>query len=156
MKIPLPWCLVVCFLAGLLTGCDPVRTTSQFIDLRVTDVMTEQPLIATKVEMKYDYHAAEPKSERTPYWLKTYSGITNDRGDASVNITFGAIDRSLGSRPPTSRDWITNHPYIINIGEGGRREEFHMVLKPGASTKGKRFMISVLAIHEPQYVQPEQ
>ncbi len=145
--------VVICLLvAGVAGGCDATRTTSQLVDFRISDAISKQPLAATIVVMKYDYHEAEPNSNREPYWLQEHNGVTDAKGVVSLDVRFAAIDRTIGSRPPSSRDWVTNHPYIIYVGKDSHRDEIHMRLKAGASATGKNFTLTVVAIHEPKYV----
>jgi hypothetical protein len=155
---------LVCSLS--LVGCDPVRTTSQLIRLQVVDSASGQPVVGAQVSLVFDEAAARPLSKETELtpqeWKKRieayqrpgFRGITNNQGQAEIDAKFTSLDRTSGSKPPSGKDFVTGHPYLIKVKAGEvPEEEISLVMKAGASVKGKSYTVLVIDIQEPRYVE---
>ena len=147
-----------------LSGCDPVRTIRHNVTMAVVD---EQGLPApdVKVSMKESweswgggvkeadkaYYRQEWESDLVP-WLK---GVTNTQGKALITITITAIDRTRGNEPPANRDTVSNCEYIIKLQGQNVQDQMRVVMKPGASVKGKFYTVTVIDIQKPRYVETD-
>jgi hypothetical protein len=151
-----------------VTGCDPVRTTSQTLHLRVTDSASGNPVADATVRMKYDFERWFPLSQETlkpPEWwhedrrkfweeFPWSLGVTDKDGRAEIEIKHTKLDRTWGAKPPASRDTITGKPYLIGLAKGeAPEEELSVLMKPGESVKGKSFTATVIDIQQPRYVE---
>ncbi len=165
---------IVCSL--VVVGCDPVRTTSQLVRLRVVNSGPGQPLAGAQVSLKYDFDTAEPASKKTfeayshetdvapEEWHKYkrkaweqqpwFRGVTNKDGEAHVEVKHTEIDRSRGAKPPARRDKVTRRPYLVKVKAGEMPEqEMTVLMRPGESVKGKSFTVTVIEIQQPRYVE---
>jgi hypothetical protein len=116
------------------------------------------------VTLAYDMAAADPlsKTDLPPQeWKRrveeekqrAFRSVTDEQGQADLDVKVTALDRTWGSKPPSKRDHVTGHPYLIGVKAGEvPEEEMSLVMKPGATFKGKSFAVTVLAIPAPQYV----
>ena len=106
--------------------------------------------------------SALPISEMSPFrlpemspfrlpvpWLK---GVTNAQGKAVITTRITALDRTRGSEPPPKRDVVSNREYIIKLQGQKAEDEVRLVMKPGASVKGKSYTVTVIDIQKPRYV----
>jgi len=154
-KLQITFCVVCCLLA---TGCDPVRTTGQLVRLQVVDSTSQQPVEDAKVSLKFDCltgAARQPKHQEEVMppeeWddhnlriaLEGYVwqvGRTDSQGQVDIDLMYTGIDKTRGPEPPPSRDDVTGLPYLIMV-RGGQlpEEELSVVMKPGASVKGKAY-----------------
>lgn len=150
------------------TGCDPVRTTSQTLHLRVTDSASGNPVADAKLRVKYDFERADLLLQETrnppevwhaegfEFWQRFpwSPGVTDKDGQAEIGVKYTVIDRTRGARPPASRDWITGKPYLLKLAKGeSPEEELSVLMKPGESVKGKSFTVTVIDIQQPRYVE---
>jgi hypothetical protein len=124
--------------------------------MSISESGSDEPASGIRTSLQYDYHAAEPLSQRYPYWLNWDTGTTDGNGRVAVGIKYTSLDRSIGNTPPKSRDWVTGRPYVIEVGEGERKDVFHMALRPTELFHGKFFNLSVIAIGEPKYVKTDK
>jgi hypothetical protein len=151
-----------------VTGCDPVRTTSQTVGLRVVESASGNPVAGANVRLKYDFERAEPVSrerltppkdwheERRKFWdqFPWSPGVTDKDGRAEIATRRTAIDRTWGSKPPASGDTITGVPYLVRVKAYDLpEEELSVLMKPGESVKGKSFALTVIEIQQPRYVE---
>ena len=141
----------------LLIGCDPVRTTSQPVLLKVQDAQTGKPITEVKVSMKYDYKSNVPPEEQAENekQIPTYqwfSDLTDPNGIANVGIEWTMIDRTLGSNPPSWRDLVTGKYYQIELDKDQQQEEFSVRINPGETVKGQYFEVHILDIKKPKYI----
>jgi len=149
-----------------MVGCDPVRTTSQLVRLQVLDSASGQPVVDAQVSLAFDEAAARPLSKETELtpqeWKKRieayqrpgFRGVTNKQGQADIDTKFTSLDRTSGSKPPTGKDFVTGHPYLIKVKAGEvPEEEMSLVMKAGAAVKGKSFTVTVIDIQQPRYVE---
>jgi hypothetical protein len=107
--------LITCTL--LAVGCDPVRTTSQTVSLRVSKTTSGEAVGNAQVSVKYDYETAEPLSKETRQRPKEwhqhmrevwdgspwFEAVTDKQGAATLNVVYTGIDRTWGSTPPAER-----------------------------------------------------
>mgnify|MGYP001105890393 CR=1 FL=1 len=147
-----------------MSGCDPVRTITHDVTVAVVD---EKGLPApdVNVSMKESweswqswgggveeadkaYYRQQWASDFVP-WLK---GVTNAQGNAVITIRITALDRTRGNEPPAKRDTVSNREYIIKLQRQNVQEELRLVMKPGASVKGKSYTVTVIDIQKPRYV----
>lgn len=148
-----------------VVGCDPVRTTSQVVRLQVVDAGAGQPVAGAQVSLAFDEAAARPLSKETELtpqeWKKRieayqrpgFQSFTNKQGQADIDAKFTSLDRTSGSKPPSGRDFVTGHPYLIKVKAGEvPEEEMSLVMTISASVKGKSFTVTVLDIQGPRYV----
>ena len=151
-----------------VSGCDPVRTTSQTLHLRVTDSASRNPVADATVRMKYDLEREISLSQETRQfsedmreaWHQAWEqtpwspGVTDKDGRAEIEIKRTALDRTRGVKPPASRDTITGKPYLLRLVKGEAPEEdLSVLMKPGESVKGKSFTVTVIDIQPPRYVE---
>jgi hypothetical protein len=148
----------LCVMGSLLAcGCDPVRTTLQDVRLQVTKSDGGQPAAGALVWLRYDYDRGERFLKRdTEYWKEVspwHAGVTDKQGKVKVGIEYTVLDRTIWGKPPAWRDWVTGQPYVMRVrGDQPQEELFSLILRRGASAKGKSFNISVLEIEKPRYV----
>ena len=156
-KLGILLCVIYIF---LVIGCDPVRKTLQPVRLQIANSTTEQSVVGAQVWMRYDYERNEPLSEqeqrpsRREVWNQTPwdFGASDKQGQATVDIGYVVLDRTIGSKPPSWRDWVTEKAYLVLIRKDQVHEEFSLVIQPGVSLQGKFFTVSVIGIQEPRYV----
>ncbi|MDY0170083.1 MAG: hypothetical protein RBS80_26300 [Thermoguttaceae bacterium] len=143
-----------------------MRSTSQLVRLQVVDSASGQPVVGAQVSLAFDEAAARPLSKETELtpqeWKKRieayqrpgFRGVTNKQGQAEIDAKFTLLDRTSGSKPPSGKDFVTGHPYLIKVKAGEvPEEETSLVMKIGASVKGKSFAVTVLDIQSPRYVE---
>jgi hypothetical protein len=146
-----------------LTGCDPVRTISHNVTLAVSDGQG-QPAGGVKVSMKESWESwrtwgggvsKEDEAHCRQVWggdsVPWREGVTDARGNAVLTLRITAIDRTRGNTPPASRDTVSSREYIIKLQGQAGQEEVRLVMKPGASVKGKSYTVAVVAIQKPRY-----
>src|SRR5580704_10027389 len=136
--------LIACMF--LIAGCDPVRTTSQTVRLRISKAGSGEAVGNIQVSLKYDFETAEPLSKETrqppkewhdhmqKFWdnFPWRTAETDQRGEASVDLVYSVLDRTWGSTPPPERDEATAKPYLVWIKAGKSSEEkLRLLLKPG-------------------------
>jgi hypothetical protein len=146
--------LVACSLPGL--GCDPVRTTMQYVHLQVTDRASGQPVAGAEVQMKAPYGGVTPslKSLTDEQWLDrppNHVGLTDQHGRADVCVKITAIDHSVWPSKP--RDWVSGMEYICGVTQGEARDVLRLEMRTRAAGTGKYFDVSVINIDEPQFVE---
>lgn len=165
------WYVVWIVWSLFAAGCDPVRTTAQSVRLRVVESQTGQPIAGAQVQLKYDFDTAEPLSEekgqpplspeeyhkhRREFWdqLPWFSGLTDENGQADIDIEYSGLDRTWGSKPPAWRDEVTGKPYLVQVRvRRALEEQFSVVMEPSESVKGKLFTVTVVHIEDPEYVE---
>lgn len=147
--------LVVC--GAAVIGCDPVTTTVQHVRLSVTDLASDLPCEGANVFLKppkppYGLHPSvdalsdESWVERPP----RYSGLTDERGLANVEIKVTAIDHSVWFWP-RPRDWISGFEYIGKVTRAEKSDVFRLPMRPGKAAVGDDFRVTVVAVDKPQY-----
>jgi len=149
----------ICIL--VITGCDPIKTTMQYVRLDVIRQQSAQPVFGASVQLKEPYGGVTERfrSLDDRQWLEStmgplHTGITDEQGMAVVDVKIGAIDRSIGSWNPPDR--VTGSEYICKIAErGGREEIFRLNLRPGESYRGDSFIVFVADVGKPDYVQTD-
>jgi hypothetical protein len=154
-----PFAILILALCLLTAGCDPTRTTSQTIRLRVLDSASGKPLAGARVWMKWDYRdyeRSEPqrRDQIRENWRQFpwSSSPTDSAGGANIHIKYTAIDGTRGPMPPPSRDWITDKPYVVRVRHGNVPDEIlSLVVTPGQSVQGKSFTVVIDSIDNPFY-----
>jgi hypothetical protein len=151
----------------LAVGCDPVRTTSQTISLRVSKTTSGEAVGNVQVSLKYDFETAEPLSKETrqppkewhehmrKFWdeFPWFSGVTDKHGEAAIDVVYTGIDRTWGSTPPAESDGVTGKPFLVRLKEEKSPEEqVSVLMKPGEILKGKIYTVTVIKIQSPHYV----
>lgn len=149
-----------------LSGCDPVRTTSQSIAIAVEDGRG-LPVPDAKVRIKESWRSWQSwtpggfkEGERAYYrerwesdfvpWLE---GSTNAQGKAILELIVGALDGTRGSEPPAKRDIASGREYIVKLQAQDGEDELLAVMKSGTVSRGKRYTVRIEAIEKPRYVQ---
>ena len=148
-------------------GCDPVRTALQVVHIRVTDATGGRAVAEAEVGLKYDYERAEPISQEThdqpeiwheynrKYWHQRpwFEGRTDADGTIAAAIVNTEIDHTPGfwPRPPGWRD-ESGKPYLVRLTVAGVQETLSVVLRPGATSRGKSFSVAVIEVEAPQYI----
>jgi len=89
------------------------------------------------------------ESEFVP-WLES---VTDAQGKAVIKIRITALDGTRGKEPPADRDTVSNREYIIKLQGRNVQDETCVVMKPGASVKGKFYTVAVIDIQKPRYVE---
>lgn len=146
--------LLLCVICGFtFAGCGhPTRTTSQLVHFQVSWSETGQAVDEAGLECVYNYWLADPERASNRSGDEVYSGVTDEHGQAALDVRFVAVDRTAGSTPPPWRDWVTGHPYLIEVDTNGSREMLNLLLQVGTSVDGKVFTVKVLEIDEPRYL----
>ena len=142
-------------------GCgDPVRTTLQPVFLRVTNTISGEPVADVQVSLRWDYEhnvpieRQRPEDQRPTYdW---FSGKTDPRGQAEVDVKSTMLDRTWGPTPPSWRDEVTGAAHLVSVKKDLIHEEHSLVMRPGASVKGEAFTVHVLQIQQPHYVKTDE
>jgi hypothetical protein len=148
---------VLCAIGLLVaTGCgDRVRTTVQPIFLRVVDSESDRPVPNVQVCVKYDYEGNVPPAERDPEPQRAaytwFCDTANADGEATVRVKWTMLDRSLGSRPPPGRS-LVGRAFLARLESGQLHEEHSVVMRPGASARGDHFVLRVVQIQDPRYI----
>jgi hypothetical protein len=146
-----------------LSSCDPVRTIRHTVTIAVAN---EQGLPApnVKVSMKESWESFQswgggtPESEKSYYrqrWageLPWLTDITNAQGNAVITIEKTGLDWTRGNEPSANRNVVSNREHIIKLEGQNAVDEVRLVMKPGASVKGKSYTVTVIDIQEPRYV----
>lgn len=159
---------VILVTAGMLSlsGCDPVRTTSQSITIAVEDGRG-LPVPDVKVRIKESWESWQSwtpggfkEGEKALYrerWESNFvpwlEGLTNVQGKAVLESVVTALDGTKGSEPPAKRDWISNREYIVKLQSKDAEDELLAVMKPGTISRGTRYTVKIEAIAMPRYVQ---
>jgi hypothetical protein len=148
-----------------LSGCDPVRTIRHNVRMAV---LGEQrlPVGDVKVSMKESWESWQTwgggiKADEEAYYRQRWAsdfvpwlaGVTDAQGGAVIPIEITALDRTRGNEPPANRDTVSNREYIIRLQGQKAEDELRLVMKPGASAKGKSFTVTVVEIERPRYVE---
>jgi hypothetical protein len=149
-----------------LSGCDPVRTTSQSITIAVDDGRG-LPVLDAKVKIKESWESWQSwtpggfkEGEKAHYrerwesdfvpWLE---GSTNAEGKAVLKLDVTALDDTRGSEPPAKRDFVSNREYIVKLQTQDAEDELLIVMRPNTVGKGTRYAVRIEAIEKPKYVQ---
>jgi len=83
-----------------------------------------------------------------------FRGVTDEDGQAGIEVEYTALDRSRGSTPPAERDFVTGQPYLVRVNQDQTPEEkLSVLMNPGVSVKGKSFTVTVIHIQQPRYVE---
>jgi len=151
------WICVLCMF--MITGCDPVRRTSQIVSLRITDITTEKQEHNATVSLKYciergEYFLNAPDQRWYKEWYNGPwdNGTTDQNGRVDIDIKWTTIDRTLGATPPVSRDIVSGQPYRVKIKKDQILEEINLIMREGELVRGSRFAIMVLKIQKPRYI----
>lgn len=129
----------------LVVGCDPVRTTSQTVHLRVIASDSGAPAAGREMSVRLD----DPSATGDPWAV----GVSTREGDVSIEIQYTSIDRNRGSRPPASKDFVTGRRYLIKLRDSKVPEETLSVpMRVGESVKGRTYAVTVVSIGYPRYV----
>jgi hypothetical protein len=161
-------CLVrsIVLVAGMvsLCGCDPVRTITHNVTMAVLD-QQGLPARDVKVSVKESWESwqswgggirEEDEAHYRQEWASDFvpwrEAVTNAQGNAVITVRITALDRTRGNTPPASRDTVSNREYVIKLKGHNVHDEMRLVMKPGASVKGKSYTVTVVEIQKPQYV----
>ncbi len=125
-----------------LAGCDPVRSTLQPVPVEVLDSAAGEPVAGARISLKRESVGKFP----------SFSAVTDKLGHADIGVQYTAIDRTWGTKPPSSRDWVTGQRHLINVMLNEESEECSLVIRPGASVRGQRFTVSIRKVQKPRYV----
>jgi hypothetical protein len=150
--------LYVSALCITLTGCDPVRTTRQSVQVQVADGQSGGSVVGAQVSLKYDFDRGPlfAHVEHNREWweqLPWHTGTTNWRGQAWVGVEYTVLDRTIGPWPPGSRDNVSNQPYLVRVTTNDLYDQVSLMMRPGESSKGIHFTVSLIKIGKPRYVE---
>jgi len=119
----------------------------------VVDSASGKPVAYASVSLKLDDRSPRPQRDEVDVEDPWSHGVTDKDGQAEIEVEYGALDRSRGSKPPADRDWITGERYFVRVKKDQTPEEESSVLmKPGVSVKGKSFTVTVIQIQQPRYI----
>jgi len=150
-----------------LSGCDrdPVRTIAHNLTVAVVDEQGS-PVPDVDVTMKESWESWQSWGSRVEEADKAYyrqlwasdfvpwlKGVINAQGNAVITIRITALDRTRGNQPPAERDTVSDREYIIKLQRQNVQDELRLVMKPGASVKGKSYTVTVIDIQKPRYVE---
>jgi hypothetical protein len=157
----------IIFATGIvsLCSCDPVRTITHDVTVSVVDGQA-LPAPNMNVSIKESWESWQtwgggvPEADKAYYrqnwesdfvpWLK---GVTNAQGKAIITVRRTSMDDTRGNEPPANRDHVSNREYIIKLQGQATQDEMRVVMKPGASVKGKSCTVTVIDIQKPRYVE---
>lgn len=149
--------LAIPALLVVATGCDPVRTTSQGVLLQVTSSTSGQPVAGVPISLKYDYERSVPVAEQRPEperpTYEWFSSTTDVNGQADVGVEWTVLDRTIWGKPPSWRDWVSGCSYLVKVAGDQDHEVLSLVMRPGASTKGRVFTVRTLAVEASRYIE---
>jgi hypothetical protein len=147
VKRPLVLCTMGLVLCICSAGCDPVRTTSQHVRIGVNRKDSGGPLKNASVSLKY--FSTNKEFERFP-WSQAE---TDENGEARIDIVYTMLDRTWGSTPPSWRDSVSNTNYVVKVHVDNKPDDINdMVITPGASQTGSMYVIHVIDVDKPTYV----
>jgi hypothetical protein len=154
--------------AGILvsSGCDPVRTIRHHVIISVCDA-ERTPVSGVKVAIKESWESwqtwgtedelAEDKAYFRREWESDFvpwrEAVTDEQGEAVIRIEIGALDHTKGSEPPAKRDFVSNRQHIVKLEGPNGQEEMLLVMKPGESVRGEHYVVRVVEIEKPVYVE---
>lgn len=147
-----------------LSGCDPVRTTSQSITIAVEDSQG-LPVPDAKVKIKESWESWQSwtpggikEGEKADYrerwesdfvpWLE---GSTDAEGKAILKLNVTSLDDTRGSEPPAKRDLVSNRSYIVRLQTQAAEDELLVSMRPNTVGKGARYAVRIEAIEKPIY-----
>jgi hypothetical protein len=149
-------------------GCDPERTVRQTWSVRITDVLTGNPVAGTTVKIKCDFDLDVAESRRLERmsgemravlrkrWEEAawQSAVTDNGGQAVFTWDITEVDQTRGPTPPRRRDEVTERPYFVKLNAGkDSEEEVRLRMKPGEVAKGTSYAVTVVKIEKPEYVE---
>jgi hypothetical protein len=144
-----------------VSGCDPVRTITHDVTIDVSDAQG-QPARDVKVSMKESWESWQTwgsgiKDEYKAYYREVWGkapwreGVTGAQGRLVITVSITALDRTRGNTPPPCRDTVSDREFIIKLSGQNVQDEVRLVMKPGASVKGKSHTVAVVDIEKPHY-----
>ena len=132
-------------------GC-PALMTSQVILFRITSSASKQPLAEAQVSLRLNTPGVV-EAERRGYPFQWFSGVTGANGQVEIDAQWPALDRSIGPKPPASRDWgVPGEPYLVRVSKNGEDEDLDLIIRPSASVKGRAFTVQILTIGDLRYI----
>lgn len=134
--------------AFTITGCDPVRTSNQILDVKIFNnnrPLVGQPVNLLVLEQGESKSESEEPSEnwRVPVVWKSR---TNQHGLVRFHVNRGYIDHSI---IPKAKDIISNKRLLLFWGRGGAKEELSLLAMPGFELENEDFSASVVRIGDP-------
>ena len=138
----------------MTSGCDKVRTTRQFIVVRIRDATTAAPLEGIKMQMKSDFDSEKPQISKNDnlrtQWeaLPWFSSTSDERGKATIALHYTALDRTSGDTPPRYRD-ATDAVYLIAVGG----KECSVRLESGNVVRCGEFTIDIVDVGNTAYAE---
>lgn len=156
------WILVA---AGILVGCDPVRTTSQNLTVIVESRQgVRVPGVKVRIKESWDswsswdsgqtkregwesFYRAQWESDVVPW----YEGVTNIEGVAVLKPVVTALDGTTGTEPATRLDIVSGREYIVVLEAQDKEDELVVVMNPGEAVSGKRYTLRIVTIEQPKY-----
>jgi hypothetical protein len=158
---------VILLAAGMLSlsGCDPVRTTSQRITIAVENDRG-LPVPDAKVRIKESWESWQSwtpggfkEGERAFYrerwesdFVPWHEGLSDAQGKVVLEMVVCALDWTKGNEAPAKRDRVSNREYIVKVQTKDAEDELLAVMKPGTISKGKRYTVRIEAIEKPRYI----
>jgi hypothetical protein len=162
------WPALLAATIATLSGCDPVRTITHNVTLKVVDAHGS-PISGVNVAIKESWESwqtwggAAKEADKAYYrerwasdfvpWLKA---VTDAQGRAVITIRITALDWTKGNQPPPSRDTVSNREYLIRLEGQNGQDDLRLVMKPGAAVKGSSYTVTVGDIEKPRYVPTHQ
>jgi uncharacterized protein YeaO (DUF488 family) len=146
-----------------LSGCDPVRTITHDVTIAVSDAQG-LPARDLKVSMKESWESwrtwgsgvsKNDEAHCRQVWAGDFvpwrQGTTNAQGRVIITVEVTAIDSTRGNEPPACRDTVSNREFIIKLQGQNVQDEVRLLMKPGASAKGKSHTVAFIDIEKPHY-----
>lgn len=146
---------------GATTGCDPVRTMEQKVDILVTDGM-EIPLSGVTVKLKPAFETSSranniPESKRRENWQRAEwsSTTTSAEGQATIRIERTGLDFNKGAQPEKTRSLEGKRIVLILESEGIGTESIEANLALGEIIELTRYKLTIVSLSVPQYLDRE-
>ena len=168
-KLRIAWSVAWATCGVCMVGCDPVRTTTQTARVVITDSQSGKPIAGLRIRAKYDFDRGQSKSNSQvsedarrharEFWttLPWSAAMTDNNGEAEFMVETTKLDRNGSNSPSSTRDEITEQPYLIKIGnDSADVEELSVVMSPDDSVKGKQYVVTVVAVGTPSYVRTRE
>lgn len=143
---------------GTTTGCDPVRTIEQKIDVLVTDHL-ESPLAEATVKLKPAFETSSratniPESKRKSRWQREQwsSATTNADGKATIRFERTRLDFNKGAQPENGSSLEGKRIVLVLESEGIGTESVEANLAVGEIIELTKNKLTIVSISVPRYL----
>lgn len=139
-----------------MSGCDPVRTRSQKIDVSEF-ALDGSPLAEAKIRIKrrFDVSQSAPDySGRKEYWDSVrWTEAKKDRNGLATLVDIRtSLDFNKKAEPDQERN-MEGQEYTVLISlPDNRSDEIHLEIRSGLEAEGKHARLKILRVDKPVYM----